>query len=60
MYYAISARWLPLIPSARFSRLSESWFITVIEKTCCLLRQRSFLLRPGMPQGQVSPPHEIP
>lgn len=39
MYYAISARWLPLIPSAKFARLLEGWFITVIEKACRLLRQ---------------------
>lgn len=38
----------------------EGRFITVTEKTCRLLRQRSFLLRPGMPQGRVSPLHEFP
>ena len=39
MYFAISARWLPLTPSAKFSRLLDSLFIAVIEKACRLLRQ---------------------
>ena len=39
MYYALSAHWLPLIPSTKFARPLKGWFITVIEKACRLLRQ---------------------
>ena len=39
MYDALSAHWLPLIPSTKFARLLKGRFITVIEKACRLLRQ---------------------